>query len=111
MIIPATKRTKRKFGLAWLFSLDEEDLKAEAADIEERIRGTWLTLEAEAEETERRVEATTRLFSRWQSGSWPGNCTILPRKLEHAEPDDASNHIHAKESVPITTDTKEVNEE
>ena len=67
-----TKQPKRKFGLAWLFSYQEEYKKASKAkveevakkvvDIDERIRGTWMTLEASKKE--RRIEATSRNFIR-----------------------------------------------
>ena len=67
-----TKQPKRKFGLAWLFSYQEEYKKASKAkveevtkkvvDIDERIRGTWMTLEAFKKE--RRIEATSRNFIR-----------------------------------------------
>ena len=67
-----TKQPKRKFGLAWLFSYQEEYKKASKAkveevtkkvvDIDERIRGTWMTLEASKKE--RRIEATSRNFVR-----------------------------------------------
>ena len=86
MIIPGaaaiTKKPERKFGLAWLFSLENDEEAEPAAfedlktDIDERIRGTWLTLEASKKE--RCVEAATRQFSRWQTLSWPRNCTVPP---------------------------------
>jgi hypothetical protein len=111
----STKRpSKRKFGLAWLFSYDEDTDEAavEAAvkkvvDIDERIRGTWLTLEAS--KNERRVEATTRQFSRWQPITWPpedtastdfedeGNCTV---------PIIFSEAAKEQPHVPITEDTR-----
>ena len=62
----ATKKPNRKFGLAWLFSYEEEEAieaeLTEVVDIDERIRGTWMTLEAS--KRERRVEATTRHYER-----------------------------------------------
>ena len=54
-----TKRPKRKFGLAWLFSKNssssgsghdenttDQKTKVKQVDIDERIRGTWISLEA-----------------------------------------------------------------
>ena len=53
-----TKRPKRKFGLAWLFSKNssssgsghetnaDQKTKVKQVDIDERICGTWISLEA-----------------------------------------------------------------
>lgn len=84
---------KRKFGLAWLFSFDEEEAPddknaAKVVDIDERIRGTWMTLEASKKE--RRVEAASNEFSRWEPINWhdndndDDNCTapLLPQGME-----------------------------
>ena len=54
--------------------------KKQKVDFDERIRGTWLTLEAS--KNERRVEATSHKFSSWEPILWEertaatnSNCT------------------------------------
>lgn len=103
---------QRKFGLAWLFSsvtqmeneiTDDQETKVNDID-EERIRGTWLTLEATKKE--RRVEAQTRQFSQnWQPIAWPQNCTDPIPEITVAKQQETP----AKEvsSPDETTDAKE----
>ena len=68
-----TKRPKRKFGLAWLFSKNssssgsghdenttDQKTKVKQVDIDERIRGTWISLEASKIRYIRRLNLNVR---------------------------------------------------
>ena len=79
-----TKPQRRKFGLAWLFSYqeDEENDKAKSQqypDIDKRIRGTWMTLEATKKEQRLEVKGNGQ-YSRWKSIDWNNrNCSQIPK--------------------------------
>ena len=80
----ATKPQRRKFGLAWLFSYeDEENDKDKSqqelqAAMDERIRGTRITLEVTKKEQRIEVEGNGR-FLPWKSINWNyKNCSEIP---------------------------------
>ena len=80
----ATKPQRRKFGLAWLFSYeDEENDKDKSqqelqAAMDERIRGTRITLEVTKKEQRIEVEGN-RQFLPWKSIDWNYmNCSKIP---------------------------------
>jgi len=80
----ATKPQRRKFGLAWLFSYeDEENDKDKSqqelqAAMDERIRGTRITLEVTKKEQRIEVEGNGQ-FQPWKSIDWNyTNCSQIP---------------------------------
>ena len=97
----ATKPQRRKFGLAWLFSYeDEENDKDKSqqelqAAMDERIRGTRITLEVTKKEQRIEVEGNG-LFLPWKSIDWNyRNCSqipFIPSSVEHSEFKPAAMH-------------------
>ena len=80
----ATKPQRRKFGLAWLFSYeDEENDKDKSqqelqAAMDERIRGTRITLEVTKKEQRIEVEGNGQ-FLPWKYIDWNyTNCSQIP---------------------------------
>lgn len=108
--VQTTKKPKRKFGLAWLFSYEDhsEDQKTKVIGIDERIRGTTLILEA-SKKTSRVESGPTKQFSPWHPISWPKNCNhSIPdiSAITHDSNDQDDQHVeHAKEA--ITSETKD----
>ena len=90
----ATKPQRRKFGLAWLFSYeDEENDKDKSqqelqAAMDERIRGTRITLEVTKKEQRIEVEGNGQ-FLPWKYIDWNyRNCSdlpIIPSTIVHSE--------------------------
>ena len=90
-----TKPQRRKFGLAWLFSYENEENDKDKsqqqqlqAGMDERIRGTWITLEVTKKEQRIEVEGNGR-FLPWKSIDWNyKNCSqipIMPSSTVHSE--------------------------